>query len=339
MRRAVFRATSPSTKRRESDGPAWFDFVKSCRVTLGSESGSNVFDFDGSIMALYKQMKAADPHLSYDKFHPLIAQREKEIDMAQISPRMFEAAAMRTAMVLFRGRYSGLIEPDIHYIPLETDYSNLDDVLDRVQDVPALEAMTERAYRDLIASGAYGYRAFVNRMDDLIEAEMRKPLQAKPDVTIAPMNTSLVTSTPLGHDAYLLGEVERLRAQVRGVSAMYEKQERRLTAAYHDSDRLLEEVRSYGDALNRVAEQMRGLEIKAGLIEEQKSRLEEQKSRLEEENSQLRLDLESIRALAKGLSRAICRRLILAMRGIAHRARMSGIGLRLCGIPRQPKAD
>ncbi len=84
-------------------GAAWFDFIKSSRIMLGSESGSNVFDFDGSIMALYKEMKAADPHLSYEKFHPFIAEREKEIDMAQISPRVFEAAAMRTAMVLLPG--------------------------------------------------------------------------------------------------------------------------------------------------------------------------------------------------------------------------------------------
>src|SRR5262249_6342676 len=155
-------------------GSAWFDFIKSCRVMLGSESGCNVFDFDGSITALYRKMRAADPNLSYAQFQPIIAEREKEGDMAQIPPRVFEAAAMRTAMVLFRGRYSGLLSSDIHYIPLETDYSNLETVLDRVHDLSTLEEMTDRAYRDLIDSGTYSYRAFVKRMDDIMENEMRK---------------------------------------------------------------------------------------------------------------------------------------------------------------------
>ena len=155
-------------------GSAWFEFIKSCRVTLGSESGSNIFDFDGSTAELYQKLKAADPDLPYERFHPFIADREKEIDMGQISPRMFEAAALRTAMVLMRGRYSGLLKPDEHYIPLEADYSNLHSVLERIQDLPALEAMVERAYRDLVASDAYSYRAYVRRIDDILEEEMRQ---------------------------------------------------------------------------------------------------------------------------------------------------------------------
>ena len=37
-------------------GPAWFDFIGSCRVILGSESGSNIFDFDGSINEYFQQL-------------------------------------------------------------------------------------------------------------------------------------------------------------------------------------------------------------------------------------------------------------------------------------------
>ena len=40
-------------------GPAWLDFVGSCRTMLGTESGSNVFDFDGSINRKYEEMRQA----------------------------------------------------------------------------------------------------------------------------------------------------------------------------------------------------------------------------------------------------------------------------------------
>jgi hypothetical protein len=318
-------------------GPAWFDFIKSSRIMLGTESGSNVFDFDGSIMALYKQMKAADPHLSYEKFHPFIAEREKEIDMAQISPRVFEAAAMRTAMVMFRGRYSGLIEPEVHYVALEADYSNLDEVLDCIQDVPALEAMTERAYRDLIASGAYSYRTFVRRVDDLIEAQMRKRPRAELGFAVPPLSMSVVTSRPLGYDAYLLAEVERLRTQLREATEKYEEQGRHLTGAYRDTDRLLAEVRSYGDALNRVAGQMRALEEKSNLIKQEKSHVEEENSRITQENDQFRREFESIRILTRRLLRVVGQR--LTMKATERRAQSGCTGARVERVPSQPKPD
>ena len=93
--------------------------------------------------------------------------------MNQISPRVFEVVTQRTAMVLIRGRYSGLIEPEEHYIPLEPDYSDIDTVLDRVQDIASLQAMADRAYEHVIASGTNSYSTFIRRMDDVIEWAIR----------------------------------------------------------------------------------------------------------------------------------------------------------------------
>ena len=136
-------------------GPAWFDFIGNCRAMLGSESGSNVFDFDGTIAATYNKMTEANGGRapSYEEFRPFVEKRDNEISMGQISPRVFECALMRTPMILFRGRYSDALNPDEHYIPLEKDFSNIDTVLEKLNDIAALESMTERAYRHLIGSG------------------------------------------------------------------------------------------------------------------------------------------------------------------------------------------
>jgi hypothetical protein len=149
-------------------GKDWLRFVGNCRAMLGTESGSNVFDFDGSIAAKFREMTQANGGIppSYAEFYPVVADRDAQIDMGQVSPRVFECAIMRTPMVLFRGRYSDVIEPDVHYIPLEKDFSNIDDVLARIEDIPALEEMAERAYRHLVGSGAFGYSAFVRRVLD-----------------------------------------------------------------------------------------------------------------------------------------------------------------------------
>ncbi len=37
------------TEENRIYGPIWYDFMASCRSMLGSESGSNVFDWDGTL--------------------------------------------------------------------------------------------------------------------------------------------------------------------------------------------------------------------------------------------------------------------------------------------------
>lgn len=159
-------------------GDAWLVFMGNCRAMLGSESGSNVFDFDGTIEARFKEMTAANHGVapSYQAFLPVVAQRDREIDMGQISPRVFECALMRTPMILFRGRYSDAILPDEHYIALEKDFSNFDAVIARLDDLEALDAMTARTFAHLVRSGQFGYRTFFAR----VEAAIRARLAQKP---------------------------------------------------------------------------------------------------------------------------------------------------------------
>lgn len=163
------------TEDKRVYGKDWYDFIESCRTVLGSESGSNVFDFDGSLAALYTQLTAKQGRPpSYDEFRQFTASRETQVDMGQISPRIFEAAALRTPLILFSGRYSDAIAPGEHYIELKRDFSNIDGVLAQLGDTEALDAMAHRTYQHLIASGRYSYRRFVALVDDAIERRRRE---------------------------------------------------------------------------------------------------------------------------------------------------------------------
>lgn len=166
-------------------GTSWYTFIESCRTMLGTESGSNVFDFDGSIQRRDEALKRAQGPLAdvaYREFASYVAEHESNVGMGQISPRVFEAAALRTPQILLTGRYSGLIEPDEHYLELKKDFSNLDDVLRHVEDIPALHAMAQRTYERLIVSGAYSYRRFV----DLVDSVIARKLSARSERHAAP---------------------------------------------------------------------------------------------------------------------------------------------------------
>jgi len=168
------------------NGEAWLEFVGNCRAMLGTESGSNVFDFDGALAATYRSIVRASGGRSptYDEFRPYIAERESHIEMGQISPRVFECAIMRTPMVLFRGAYSGCIEADVHYIPLEKDFSNVDRVLERVQDIRELEKVSASAHADLVASGKFGYREFGRMLKGVFDQRLSAKSSQEPALSV-----------------------------------------------------------------------------------------------------------------------------------------------------------
>ena len=90
--------------------------------------------------------------------------------MNQVSPKIFEAIRLRTALILFEGSYSGVIAPHVHYMPLKKDYSNIDDIFGKLQDIAYLKQLTDRAYTDIISSGEYSYRRFVERVNEDIQS-------------------------------------------------------------------------------------------------------------------------------------------------------------------------
>lgn len=143
-------------------GRGWYEFLANSRATLGTESGSNVFDFDGSL----KLAAATHGDLPYEAFRDRFLEgREGSIQMNQISPKVFEAIRLRVALVLFEGEYSGVVKADLHYIPLKKDLSNIEAVFARLEDLDYLERLTDRAYRDVLGDGRYSHRSFAENVD------------------------------------------------------------------------------------------------------------------------------------------------------------------------------
>lgn len=162
-------------------GAAWPEFMGNCQTVLGTESGSNVFDFDGTLKPAIDAYLRAHPDADFDTVHErFLKGHDGKIQMNQVSPRIFEAIAMRTGLVLFEGGYSGVIRPWEHFIPLKKDFSNVDEVLAAVSDVPSLEAMTQRAYDEVVASGKYHFRTFIQSIDAHVSARVSVGLGYEP---------------------------------------------------------------------------------------------------------------------------------------------------------------
>jgi len=158
---------------REQDriyGKRWVEFLSSCRACLGTESGASIVDFDGDVQRDTDAYLATHPNADFEEvFREVLAPHEGNLTLNVISPRMFEAAALRTALVLFRGDYSHVIEPWRHYIPLEKDFSNIKQVIECVRDDAFITTMTTRAYDEIIASRRFSFASHIADFDQTVD--------------------------------------------------------------------------------------------------------------------------------------------------------------------------
>ena len=181
-RHPAIRGLATDVSSRPEDrvgGAAWLEFLSASRAVLGVESGSNLFDLEGEVerrCAEFRKAHAGENEESRAYFERAFAEILKDYEgnvrYAQISPRHLEAAATRTLQVLYEGDYSGVFLPNAHYLPLKRDLSNLPAIVEAIRDPARVRSITERAHADIIASGRFAYRAFVEAFDGAVDAAL-----------------------------------------------------------------------------------------------------------------------------------------------------------------------
>jgi len=155
-------------------GDAWFEFLRSCKATLGAESGATIFDLDGDLDERCKAIECKlgpfrEGHAYAEAFLAELEDIENNIHYNQISPRHFEAIATGTIQLLYPGSYSGLLVAGRHYFQLERDYSNLDEAIALVRDDRRRKEMARLAFEEVILNKANWIESFVSRFDCLLD--------------------------------------------------------------------------------------------------------------------------------------------------------------------------
>jgi hypothetical protein len=162
-------------------GEKWINFILSCKTMLGVESGASVIDFTGDIEASVDTYQREYPLAPFEEVQSkFLMPYENKIIMRQISPRCFEAIALKTPLVLFEGMYSGILIPHKHYIPLKKDFSNINDVIKKIKDLDYLQKLADTAYKEIALNSQYSYKYFIKTLDGTINRVFKeKRLVAK----------------------------------------------------------------------------------------------------------------------------------------------------------------
>jgi hypothetical protein len=161
-------------------GDDWYRFLLRCKYTISVEGGSSVPDRDGTLKERIEAYQRAHPNADFAELErACFPGLDGTLNYVALSPRHLECCSTRTCQILVEGRYNGILEAGRHYIELKRDFSNLADVLDQMEREDQRLEMTERAYREIVASRKYTYQSFV----DFVLAESLKERAPKPLTT------------------------------------------------------------------------------------------------------------------------------------------------------------
>lgn len=136
--------------RKRFAEPEWAAFLNQCKGQLGTEAGGDVFELTDETRVAVNSYVAAHPGASLAEIRArFFADRTTRIPMRILSGRNVEAAGTRTVQILFEGRYDDYFQPDVHYIPLKKDFSNVDEAIGKFRDCTYAERIAGNAY-DLV---------------------------------------------------------------------------------------------------------------------------------------------------------------------------------------------
>jgi hypothetical protein len=151
-------------------GDAWIRLLGASRAVAGVEGGSSLIDPAGDLPM--EDMTPQDTGAGAAAWTPppsAIA-LSGATELRALSPRHLEAAVTRTFQVLVEGDYSGALQAGSHYQPVRRDLSNIDAALDQSRDLAHVQAMVDRAYDEIVASGRYSWRRVVQEISDQVLA-------------------------------------------------------------------------------------------------------------------------------------------------------------------------
>lgn len=143
-------------------GTAWFEFLASCKFTVGMKGGASLHDPRGLIHTKVQSYLARHPGASFDEIErKCFKGKDMKHEFTAISPRLFESAMAGTCQILQREDYLGVLEPWRDYIPLESDFSNMDEVILAMKDLDQCQEIVSNAKRNLIESKMFDYSQLV----------------------------------------------------------------------------------------------------------------------------------------------------------------------------------
>lgn len=126
----------------------WAMFLNRCKGQIGTEAGGDYFELTDQTRNLVNVYLENHPEAGLDEVRAqFFAQYPNPVPIRIMSSRNVEAAATRTVQLLLEGEYGGYFKPGVHYISVQSDYGNIDDVIRQFKDPGLCHQISEQAFQ------------------------------------------------------------------------------------------------------------------------------------------------------------------------------------------------
>jgi hypothetical protein len=173
-----------STRPEDSfSGSSWLEFLGNTRFTVSRKGGAGIGDPLNKFSNRVAFLQLFSSIIGKELFARLSATRGVVLgDFSAVSPRLLEAAALGVCQILEEDDYlDGAIMPWIHYVPLKSDFSNVDEIANFMSSGGRIQEMIQNARHSLIESGNFTYESFVL---NLLEKEIGAAKSTEPPTQI-----------------------------------------------------------------------------------------------------------------------------------------------------------
>lgn len=132
---------------RKMERREWIAHLCRCKGVLHQESGGDFFETNDSTRIKVAAYLEAHPAATFEEVFELFFRNyPRPMKVRCISSRHFDAIGARTCQIMFPGRYNDILRAGEHYLALNRDFGNVDDVLRQFRDEGYRTEMVRRTY-------------------------------------------------------------------------------------------------------------------------------------------------------------------------------------------------
>lgn len=160
-------------------GDKWYEFLGNSRFTISRKGGASLADPYGKIGDKIRRMQSRNPGASQEILEKAILRKlGHKGDFSAISPRLFEAAALGVCQILETDTYVDGLEPWVHYLPIDPDFSNIESVFKAMDDLELCEEVVLNSQKVLLKQGVHTYDVLVKKVLSTAGISLRSDLNS-----------------------------------------------------------------------------------------------------------------------------------------------------------------
>lgn len=144
----------------------WRNFLKTSRAAISCESGNFFLQWSDSLRKKINNLIIKDKRITFAEiFKNILKKSNTHFHGGLISSRHFDAISNGSCNLLVEGKYQGLIEADKHYIELKSDFSNYNEIIEKLSDYKYTEKVAKAALNHTLQ-----YHTIKKRINHLLDS-------------------------------------------------------------------------------------------------------------------------------------------------------------------------